>query len=163
LQCSSVLDRWFLAIGVRCCFCCLTDDRCGFSGSRQRRSATVDPICGETAESRRNLRARRVGTRSRRRGRADRALRALFARGRHREFEERTPLFIHSLEDLGGLQLNCECPCANYLCYFHASYCAKDILSPPPPWIITIRKTMYSKHILQMHINTINVYKNKRI
>lgn len=74
---SPVSDRWLLAIGVRCRIRRPVNDRCGFSRARQRRSATVDPIGGETAESRCNLRAGRPRARSRRRGRADRAFRAL--------------------------------------------------------------------------------------
>lgn len=66
----------------------------------------MDPIRGETAESRCNLRAGRVGTRLRGRGCANRALRALCRGGRRRKSKERASLSVDSLEDLGDLQLN---------------------------------------------------------
>jgi len=152
-----VLDRWFLAISVWCRFRCPANDCCGFSGARQRRSATVDPICSETAKSRRNLRAGHAGTRLRGCGRADRTLRALCTRGRRREFEERAALLVHSLEDLGGLQLNR--PRAN--CAIFMPHLAPRISLPsPPPRIIAIRKTC-TVNKLQMHtrLTRMNVYK----
>lgn len=162
---SSVSDRWFLAISVRCCLRRPANDRCGFSGARQRCSATMDRIRAETAKSRRNLRAGPIRARAWGRGRADRALRALCARGRRRELEERAPLFIHSLEDLSDLQLNCDRPRANSPCYFHASSYVRIFYIPLPSTLkITDRKTMYSKHITRRYtINTMNVYKILRI
>lgn len=147
-----------MAISVRCRLRRPADDRCGFSGARQRRSATVDSIRAETAESRRNLRTGRPGARSRGRGRADRALRTLFARGRYRKLEERASLLIHSLEDLGGLQLIALVPilCAIFMPHLASRIFYSSLLFPD----YRTRKTMYSKHIANARaINMMNVYK----
>lgn len=131
----SVPDRWLLATGIRRRIRRLISDRCGLSGARQRRSATMDPVRGETAQSRRNLRARHAGARLWGRWRTDWAFRALHAGGRRRELEERATFRVNSFEGLGDFQLNSDRLHVNSSCHFRA----KDI---PFVQIIAIQRTI---------------------
>lgn len=124
-----ILDSRLVATGVRRRLRRSVNDCRGFLGAWKRNAATVDTFRGTAAESRRNLRARRVGARLRGRGRANGTFQSLSARGGRRKREERASFRLGPLGSFAGVHLDFTIIRENFDIQLSIFFCISRIVS----------------------------------